>query len=193
MGYHTLEGVSIGGSGLVRDDRFFAMGEVGAANDALGAVATSGGAVLAAVGDDLQVELFPLLGWPEFFEVGLGLDDVFAGGEFPALGEAVDVGVDGEGGNLEGVDHDDAGGFVSNPWKLFQFLEGARYFAVEFFDEHLGECLDVLCLVVGQSAGLDAGLDFVEGEPGHFLRGVGQSEEGGGDEVDSLVGTLRGE
>ena len=43
-------------------------------------MAAAGGAVFAAVGDDLEVEQFPV-GWGvEFFEIGFGLGDAAAVG-----------------------------------------------------------------------------------------------------------------
>ena len=59
-------------------DWFFASWVAGAANFAGGAVASPGGAVFAAVVDDLQVEPAPGAGWKEAFEVLFGLNNVFA-------------------------------------------------------------------------------------------------------------------
>lgn len=50
----------------------------GVANLAGGAIAAAGGAVLAAVKDDAEVELIPFLFWEELFEVGFGLGNAFA-------------------------------------------------------------------------------------------------------------------
>ncbi len=178
---------------FVHDYGLFAVGKTGAADDAFGAVATSGGAMLATIGDELQMEFFPRLRWPKFFEVGFGLDDVFSVGEFPALGKAMDVRIDGEGGDFKGVDHYNAGGFMSNPWKFFQGLEVGGDLSVIFFDEHFGEAFDVAGLSVGQTAGFDAVENFFDGKFHHCLRGVGFGEESRSDDVDAFVGALRGE
>ena len=102
------------GLGLVVDEGLFAVRVGGAADFALGTVASAGGAVLATIGDNLQVQFFPVLPRPEFLEVGLGLLDIFPVGQSPPLGEAVDMRIDRKGGDLESVDHDDTGGFMTD-------------------------------------------------------------------------------
>ncbi len=71
------------------------------------AVALPCGADLAAVVDDLEVQAGPVCGVVKFLEVGLGLADVFTFCEFPALSEAVNVGVNRESRLTEGLDLDD--------------------------------------------------------------------------------------
>ncbi len=109
------------------------------AEEAFFSVAASGGAMFAAVEDDLEVEFVPGVAWEEFFEVAFGLDDVFTGGEFPACGEAVDVGIDGKGGDAEGLGHDDGGGFVADAWECFEGVEVGGDLAVVLVDEDLRE------------------------------------------------------
>src|SRR5690606_30754239 len=69
-----------------------AVGVAGAADIAAGTVAATGGAELATVVDDLQVQVIPSFRREQFFQVPLGLDHTPAIGQPPALGEAVDMG-----------------------------------------------------------------------------------------------------
>lgn len=96
----------------------------GAADFARGAVAPSGGTVLATVEDDPQVQGVPRFAGEELFQVALGLGDIFRLAEFPAAREPVDVGVDREGGHPEGLGHDDRRGFMADAGERLEFLEG---------------------------------------------------------------------
>lgn len=169
------------------------LGEEFFAEEALFAVAAAGGAVLAAVEDDLEVEFVPGVSGEEFFEVVFGLCDVFALGEFPTFGEAVDVCIDGEGGDAEGLGHDDGSGFMSDAGELFEVGEGGGDLAVMLVNEDVAEFGDGEGLGGGEAAGADDGLDLFDGDEPHFFRGVGEGEEGGGDLVDADVGALGGE
>lgn len=73
--------------------------------------------------DKAQVQLVPMLAWEQFFQVLLGLLDVVATGEFPALGKTMDVGVDGEGWHAEGLSQNHRGGFVADAWECFELGE----------------------------------------------------------------------
>lgn len=93
--------------------------------------------MLTTVEDDAEMELVPALAGESPLEVALGLDDVFPRGQFPALGEAVNVGIDGESGYTEGLAHDDGGGFVSDPGKSLQRRKIGGNLPAVFFDENL--------------------------------------------------------
>ena len=121
------------------DSRRLPGGKQFAAEQAAFAIAAAGGAVFAAVEDDLEVELVPGLAGEEAFEVGFRLDDVFAGREFPAGGEAVDVGVHGEGGDAEGLGHDDRGGLMADAGEGFERGEIGGDLAVVAFEQEVGE------------------------------------------------------
>jgi hypothetical protein len=178
------------GLGLFGENFFAAKWKEGFADEAFGAVASSGGAVFSSVLDHLEMQFFPRLFWPEFFEVGFGLYDAFSIGEFPSLGEAVDVGVDGEGGDFKGVDHDDAGGFVSDSRELFEVFECFGDFSVEFCAEYFREGFDVFGFIVGKSAGLNKRFNLFDRKLSHFFGGGSAFKKGGGYEVDPFVGTL---
>ena len=135
----------------------------------------------------------PGFGRVEFFQVALDLDDVGAAGEFPAQGEAVNVGIHGEGGLVEGLDHEDGGGFVADAGEGFEFLKGAGNLAAVAFEEEAGHFANIFRLHRREAAGADDGVNLRGGEGGHFVRGVGEGEEFGGDLVDAHVGALGGE
>lgn len=82
-------------------------------------IAAAGGAVFAAVENNLEVEAVPRVAGEEFLQVALGDDDVFSGGEFPAGGEAVDVGVDGKCRDAERLRHHDRRGLVTHAGQGF--------------------------------------------------------------------------
>ena len=91
--------------------------------------------MLAAVEDDLQVELVPLLLGKAFFQVALGLFDVLALGELPALGEAVDVSVDGKGGHAEGLGHDHGSRLVADAGQGLEVLKVVRHFTAVLLNQ----------------------------------------------------------
>jgi hypothetical protein len=172
---------------------YMGLGEEFFAEEALFAVAAAGGAVFAAVEYDLKVEFVPGFAWEEFFEVVFGLCDVFALGEFPAFGKSVDVCVDGEGRDAEGLGHDNGSGFVADAGELFEVLEGGGDLAVMLVNEDVAEIGDGEGFGRRETAGADDGLDLFDGDESHFFRVVGEGEEGGGDFVYPDVGALGGE
>lgn len=89
--------------------------------------------MLAAIEDDLQVQLVPALAGEAFLQVALGLDNVLSLAEFPALGEAVDVGVHREGGHAEGLGHDHGCRFVADARQGFEGFEISGNLASMFF------------------------------------------------------------
>ena len=56
------------------------MGEAGAADLACKSVAAAGGAVLSSICDDLKVQVFPVVGMIQFFEIDFGLNYIFSRG-----------------------------------------------------------------------------------------------------------------
>jgi len=149
--------------------------------------------MFAAVVDDAEVEVVPGFGREEFFQVAFDLDDVGAAGEFPAQREAVDMGVHGKGRVVEGLDHEDGGGFVADAGEGLEFLEVARDLSAVAFEEEAGHFADVFGLHRRKATGPHDGVNLGDRERGHFRRGVGEGEERGRDLIDADVGALRGE
>ena len=85
--------------------------------------------------------------------------------------------IDGEGWNLENVDHDDASRFMANAGQAFKFFECVGNFAFEFFDERLRKLVDVHALGVKESARFDDFRNAFHAELEHFLRCVGKFEK----------------
>ena len=56
------------------------IGETGAADLACKPVATAGGAVFSSIGNDLKVQVVPVVGMVQFFEIDFGLNYVFSRG-----------------------------------------------------------------------------------------------------------------
>lgn len=83
-------------------------------------LAAAGGAVFPAIEDDSKVELIPSVSGKQFLQIGFRLLHGSPVCEFPPLGQAVDVSIYGEGGNAEGLSHDDRGRFMSYAGQSFQ-------------------------------------------------------------------------
>ena len=88
--------------------------------------------------------------------------------------------IDGEGGALKDVAHDDAGRFVADAWQAFELFERVRDFALEFFDKRLRQLVDVHALGVEKSAGFDDFGNAVNAELDHFGWRIGFLEKDGG-------------
>lgn len=91
--------------------------------------------MLASEEDDLQVKLVPRVAREEVLEVALRLHDVLARSEFPAGGEAVNVGVHGEGWHAEGLRHHHRRGLVAHAGQGFERREIPRNLAAVLLDE----------------------------------------------------------
>ena len=90
----------------------------------LRSVASSRGAVLSPVENDLQMQPVPGLFGKHAFEIRLGLNHALSARQTPALGQPMDVGVDGKRRNAEPLAHDDRRRFVADAWERFEMLEG---------------------------------------------------------------------
>jgi hypothetical protein len=85
--------------------------------------------MLAAVEDDPQVELVPMLAGEELFQIPLSLLDTPPVRQFPPLGEPVNVGVHRERRFAKGLRHHDTRGLVPHPRQRFEFLKRPRHLA----------------------------------------------------------------
>jgi hypothetical protein len=97
-----------------------ALGITGSANITNPAVTPTGGAVFSSVKDDLQVKIIPALSGKCLFKVTLGLNNMTATGQSPALGQSVNMGIDRKAGYAKGLSHDHASGFMADPWQCFK-------------------------------------------------------------------------
>ena len=104
----------------------------------------------------------------EALQVALGLGDVFAIRQLPALGQAVDVGVHGKGGDTERLCHHHLGRFVADSGKSLEGIEITRHLTAMLVDQDLGEFLDRFGFLRAEAAGFDDGFNLC-----HRLRGQG--------------------
>jgi hypothetical protein len=95
----------------------------------------------------------------------------------PAFGAAMDVGVDGKGGNVEGLGHHYRCGFMAHSGQLFQIGKTGGNLSLMLFDEDFREVPDRLGLCRGQSARTDDLLDFLNSELNHPLRAISFGKE----------------
>ena len=98
----------------------FARGKTGRANLTDKSVTASRRTELSPVKDDLEVQVIPALSEKNLFKVALSLYDIASTSQSPALGEAMNVCIDRETGNAEGLSHYDARCLVSHTGKSFQ-------------------------------------------------------------------------
>jgi hypothetical protein len=150
-------------------------------------------AVLASEEDDLEVEADPRVLGKRRLEVAFGAFDRGAVRETPALGQTMDVRVDGERRDAEGLGHDDARGLVTDAGERLELRERARDTPAVLFDEEFREPVERLRLRRREPAGLDQVVDLGDGELRHLLGSVRAREERRRHEVDARVGRLRGE
>ena len=80
----------------------------------------------------LQMAAAPLLLRENLFQVALRLLHIFATGQPPARGEAVNVGIHGKSGLAKGLVHDHGGCFVAHAGQFFERVEGGGDTAVVF-------------------------------------------------------------
>ena len=77
-------------------------------------------AMLPTIIDDLQVEFVPSFLGEKSLQVLLGLEYASSVGQFPALGQSMNMGIDGKSGNPEGLAHDHGSGFVTDAGKRLE-------------------------------------------------------------------------
>lgn len=131
----------------------------------------------------------PVLG-KEALEVLLGLLDGLAAAQTPALGQPVDVGIDGKGWFAKGLGEDYLGRLVAHPGQGFKGLKGiGNRPAIQVLKDG-GEVVDGPGLPGSKPAGphdLENG-PLLEGR--HLHRRTGKGKELRGDLVDPLIGAL---
>ena len=103
------------------------------------------------------------------------------------------MGVDGHGREVEYDGGHDVGGFAAHARQALQEFDVGGYLATEVADQHACKTDEVAAFVVGVGDGVDVAEDVLLRGLGHRLGGGVGGEEGGGDEVDPLVGALGGE
>ena len=81
--------------------------------------------MLSSVKDDAKVKFVPTVLGEQALEVFLDLLDGFPRTQFPALRQPMNMRVHREGGDPEGLGHDDRGGLVADAGKLLEFFKGS--------------------------------------------------------------------
>lgn len=128
-----------------------------------------------------------------FFEIGFDCFYGFAPAEFPSAGKTKDVGIDGEGRVTEGLIHNDAGGFMADARKGFQFFEGAGYLPAMSLYQQTGGFYETLGFGLGQAAGGDVLAHLLPAHGCHCFSRGSCRKECRGDLVDPGIGALGGE
>src|SRR5690606_18870489 len=139
-------------------------------------VVPAGRAVLATEEDDLEVTVVPGLDRERRLQVTFDLLDVLAHRESPALGEAVDVGVDRERRDAERLRHHDAGGLVADTGEGLEELPVRQHLSPAI-DDLVGGDPQVSRLGRSEPDLADDGEDPLRSELDHLLRGRGLGEQ----------------
>ena len=114
-----------------------------------------------------------------------------AGRQRNAVGDAEDMGIDGDRRLAESDVEHDIGGLAADAGQGFERLAGLRHLACELRDKGLRQADDILGLGAVEPDRLDVVADRVFAQREHFLRAVGLGEERGRGFVDPGIGRLR--
>lgn len=132
----------------------------------------------------------PVLFGEVFHELLFHLLGGLGSGPTQALRNPKDVGVYGYGGDPEGIGQDHVGGLASHSREAHQVFQlvwnPASIISKQFFTG--GQ--DILGLGLIESTGGDGLFKFFGPQGQHLFWGGGLAEQGRGDEIDALVGTL---
>lgn len=85
--------------------------------------------------NDLKVKFNPSVFRKQALEIFLCLSDCFSLAKAPSMSATVDVGVDGKGGLIKRLGHDNGGCFVPHAGQLFQLLKSLWDFSFMMLDE----------------------------------------------------------
>ena len=171
----------------------FGLAANGARDEIAVALGASGRGVLAAIKDDLQVQLVPLVLREEALGVALGLLHILAVGEIPAVHQPVDVGVHRKGRDAKGLRHDHRRGLVAHARQPLQRLHVLGDNAAVLVHQDLAQTHDGLGLLRAESTRADDGPHLLYGDVPHVLGVVRPGKQGRGDLVDPLVRALGAE
>ena len=128
-------------------------------------------AMLSTDEDDLQVQVVPVFLGENRLEVTFRSFNIRAVGKSPPRSKAMDVGVDGEGRDAEGLGHHHARCFVAHARQGLQLFEGSRHRSIMPFQQEFGQTADVFRLGRRQTDEADDRLNLFDGQRGHVRRG----------------------
>lgn len=132
----------------------------------------------------------PVVGWQQLRKLDFDVVRIFGGRPAKALCQAGNVGIDDHRRNLEGGAEDDVGGLAADAGEGGQIAQSGRNFALVALDQTLGTADEMAGLGMVKAGGADQRFDLgrICLTEGGGIRIAGK--ETGGDEVDTLVGTL---
>jgi hypothetical protein len=161
---------------------------------AIRAIRLAGGATAASVENEPVAEKGPGVAGDELDEILLDADGVGEFREAEALGETADMRIDDDAFIfIEGVSEDNIRGFASSSGECGEGFKGGWHFAAMLGNEGGTHGAEVFRFVAIETGGADEGLEVLLRNGGVIGCGAATLEEVLGDEVDALVGALRGE
>src|SRR5690606_7072414 len=103
-----------------------------------GAITNSTGvAMFATVKDNLQMKVVPIFDREKPFEILFGLGNIFTRSQSPALGKAMNMGIERKGRNPKSLRPYHLSRFMAYAWKEFQGYQIGRDRSVELFAQDL--------------------------------------------------------
>ena len=161
---------------------------------AVGAIRLAGGAAAASVENEPVAEQGPGVAGEEFDEILLDADGVGEFREAQSLGEPADMCIDDDAlVFIEGISEDDIGSLTSRAGQCGEGFEGGWHFAAVPGKQSGTHGADVFCFVAVEAGGADEGLEFLLRNISVVGCGAAALEKVFGNDVDPLIGALRGE
>ena len=141
-----------------------------------------------------MAEQGPGVAGEEFDEILLDADGVAEFREAEALGETADMRIDNDAFVfIEGISEDDIGSLASRARECGEGFEGGWHFAAVSGKQSGTHGTDIFRLVAVETGGADEGLEFLLRNISVVGCGAAALEKVFGNDVDPLVGALRGE
>jgi len=113
----------------------------------------------------------------DFTQGHLGLEWGFSAEQAQAVGDAVHMHVDADGGLVETQRHHQVGGLATDSRQFAQFLDGRWQQAAEFGVQGFRQRFQVACLVAEEAHGVDQPLQLFSGDRAQFFRCGDAAEE----------------
>lgn len=137
--------------------------------------------------------ILTVFGGDKLLQFAFNLRYILAWGEPGPVGNAENMGIDGDGGVTKGGVKNNIGGLAADTWQLFQGFSGFWYLAGVLCKQQAAGFDDVLGLGVVKANGLDVVLQPIKSQCQYFFRGIGLGIKPGSSLVDANIGGLGGQ
>jgi len=149
--------------------------------------------MFAAIQNDLNMQVVPAGLREKALQVALCLNNIFTTGQTPALGQTVNVRINGKGWHAEGLRHHDRSRFMPHSRERFERDHIGRHLAPILIEQDSRETGYALRLHRRETARSNDCADFLFRNLDHSLRRIRPCEKQWRNLVDPYVGALRRE